>query len=846
MPSNETAPLLSKAKKGKANVPRPDEAAESTPLLAGTPETPQHDGQRDTDNVASIRSRLSDALSGHSTKSSKRWPSFIAMAVLALFIIAIIILAFILPETVQEYAQQAAVLEPTNLSLDSITADGIRARVQANFRLDGSRVVNEHVRRMGRAATFVARQLESAETKIDISLPDYESIVLGSAVIPPLLVNLRDGDVTQFDFVTDIKPGNVDGIRMIANEWLEGRLQQLRLKGDADVNLKSGILPLGLHTVSESLVFEANKIPPIPQYNITRFNVKDGPINGSMLVDVSLSAFNEYPVELDIPELSFEILVPGCAISDPLILVAEAATSEVHVEPHSDVTADVYGVIRELPDSLTRACPHSGVSPLDLLLGQYMHGEPATLFVRGSSNPDGNTPKWLTDILSSVTLPIPFPGRTLDGLIRNFSLSDVHFTLPNPLADPEDPDANPKVSGNIRVTAGLPSEMNFGLNVTNIRAMADVLYKSRKMGELNLRKWQQANSTKIEGKDDEEPTLEIESRIIEAPLNVTDTDVFSEVIQALLFGTETVRLNVKALVDVKVETSLGTIILKEIPAEGKVPVKPLPKGTLSNINPRVGSLKVLDTSVDTITLQALVNITNPTPYTAHVPFVNVHVLKNGSVIGDATIEDVDIAKGLNTNMVVTAKWNPSIGGIIGRQVGRELISQYISGWNTSITVRAHPDSIPGQPEISDGLSRFNLTFAAPKLDLPGNTPEEKSHFVRDATFHFFSSTATFTLLSPLEHNTIYIDFINATAFYNHTEAIGHILYDLPFLAPPGKSQTPRLPVDWSFGSVGYDAVRKAVGGNLKLDAYADVDIRLGNWKESLWYRGNGIGATIKL
>jgi hypothetical protein len=266
-------------------------------------------------------------------------------------------------------------------------------------------------------------------------------------------------------------------------------------------------------------------------------------------------------------------MVPGCADTDPFIIVAEASTGEIHVEPLSDVLANVYGVVHGLPDSLTRACPHSSSSPLDMLLKQYMNGEPATLFVRGSSHPDGDTPKWIADILASVTVPVPFPGRTLGGLIRDFSLTDVHFTLPDPFADPDDPDASPKVSGNILVTASLPSEMNFGINVTNVRATADVIYKNKKMGELNLRKWQHANSTRVQGEASDGPTLKIKSRILEAPLNITDSDVFSEVVQALLFGSRPIQLDVQALVDVMVETSLGELVLKEIPAEGMIPVK---------------------------------------------------------------------------------------------------------------------------------------------------------------------------------------------------------------------------------------------------------------------------------
>ncbi|KAI2771823.1 hypothetical protein F4815DRAFT_488717 [Daldinia loculata] len=846
----EASPLLSAAMKGKFKYHEREDSGESTPLLSNSTATPRYDGDGDgeeeehhVDSEDSSPAHPTDASPASSlTKKSRRWASFIAMFILAALIIVIIVLAFVVPQAIQEYAQQAAVIEPTNLSLESITTNGVRARVQANFHLDGSRVSSNHVRRVGRAVTWVAAQLESEQTKVDVRIPKYDNVLLGSAIVPPLLINLRDGDVTQFDIVADILPGDPEGIRIIANEWFEGRLDELRLNGQADLSLKSGIFPLGTHAISESIVFEANKVPAIPKYNITRFKVDDGPMKGTMLADVALAAFNEYPVELDIPELAFDILVPGCASSDPFILVAEAATSEVHVEPRSDVVVDVKGVIRELPDSLTHVCPDSTSSPLDNILRQYMHGDPATLFVRGSRHPDGDTPKWIADILSSVTVPVPFPGRTLDGLLRNFSLTDVNFALPDPGA----PDSNPTVSGTILVTASIPSDMNFGIDVTNVRATADVLYKSKKMGELNIREWQHANSTRVEGEGDEGPMLKIQSRVIDAPLNITDSTVFAKVVSALLFGIEPVRLHVDALVDIKVQTTLGNLTLKEVPTEGKIPVKPLPKGAVGSIEPKVGSLRILDTTADSITLQALVNVTNPTLYTAHVPYANIHVLSNGSIIGSATVEDLYIDKGPNSNILVTAKWNPPMGGAHGRKVGRELISQYLSGWNTSITVKPHRNSIPGQPIICEALSKFNMTLAAPKLSLPGDTPEERTHFIRDATFHVFSSTATFTLVSPLHYNTLYLDFVNATALYNHTEPVGQIVYDLPFSAPPGKSQTPKLPVTWSLDSVGYDAVKKAIGGKLKLDAYANVEVRLGNWKESLWYQGRGIGASVQI
>ncbi len=292
-----------------------------------------------------------------------------------------------------------------------------------------------------------------------------------------------------------------------------------------------------------------------------------------MAAEVSLSTFNRYPVQLDVPELGFEILVPNCNALDPFILVADALTSPVAVRPESDVVIDVHGIVRELPEPLTTICPDSESSPLDLLLRRYLNGQAATVFVRGKKESSSGAPDWIGEVISSVTVPVPFPGRTFDKLIRDFSLTDVHFTLPDSTAEPGDPNADPKVSGTIVVTAALPSEMNFNLNVTSIRATADVFYRDNKLGELNLRKWQPANSTRIEPDENHEALLKIQSRIRDAPLNITDGDVLSAVIQALLFGGEKVVLDIKALVGVKVQTVLGELTLKDVPAEGKVPVK---------------------------------------------------------------------------------------------------------------------------------------------------------------------------------------------------------------------------------------------------------------------------------
>jgi len=315
----------------------------------------------------------------------------------------------------------------------------------------------------------------------------------------------------------------------------------------------------------------------MPEYNITRLNFNEQPIPGQsnvMAAEVSITSFNAYPLSLDVPPLGFELLLPGCSPADASISVAVATTGPVAVRAHAAVVVNAQALIRGLPDTLTQLCPNSDSSPLDMLFKKYLNGETATVLVRGQKGPVDDTPEWLADILSSITVPVPFPGRSFENLIRSFSLLDVHFKLPDPTAEPDDPSSNPRVSGTILVLAGLPAEMNFSLNVTSVRSTADVFYKGDKLGELDLKEWQEANSTQIPATDeDQEATLKIQSRINDAPLNVTDADVFTEVIQALIFGGKEIMLSVQALVDVKVQTILGELVVKAVPAEGKIPVK---------------------------------------------------------------------------------------------------------------------------------------------------------------------------------------------------------------------------------------------------------------------------------
>lgn len=313
-------------------------------------------------------------------------------------------------------------------------------------------------------------------------------------------------------------------------------------------------------------------MPSIPQYDILKINFHETelPRVGRIVQgDVSAVVANKFPVKFTVPPLGFKIMVSGCNPDQPKIDVANAQTKTIHVEPKQDVPVDAVGIVHKLPKDLTSICPKLLKSPLDILLTDYMNGEELTLFVSGSENQSSETPSWIADFLSDIVVPIDFHGKTFDKLIRNFTMEDVHFGLPDPFSGPDSPDSNPRVSATIKAIINLPDEMNFNLDVQRVKAQAEIFSHGKKLGDLDLKEWQKAESKRIE-KEGQKPGLQVSSIIKDAPINITDNEVFADLVRKVVFGGKEVVLAVKAAVDVQTSTVLGDLVVRDIPAEGEV------------------------------------------------------------------------------------------------------------------------------------------------------------------------------------------------------------------------------------------------------------------------------------
>ena len=317
-------------------------------------------------------------------------------------------------------------------------------------------------------------------------------------------------------------------------------------------------------------------IPIIPTYTISNTTFHEVKLPNDLTglaAEAIVSAKNDFPVAFTVPPLAFDILVKGCAPKETLILLANATTQSINVNPHAQVNARAGGVVQHLSDTLINACPESAKSPLDSLLANYMNGEDTIVYIRGASSPSSETPQWIVQFMKDVIIPVPFPSHTFDDLIKTFSLSNVRFNLPDPFASPGSPKSKPRLSATVKALVGVPDEIDFPIGVTRVRADASVFYEKKKLGDLDLHRWQKANSTKVEAEGDIPAGLEVQSIVKNAPLNITDDDVFAHVVQALIFGGKSLELAVKAQVDVETKTALGQFVIRDLPAEGKVFVK---------------------------------------------------------------------------------------------------------------------------------------------------------------------------------------------------------------------------------------------------------------------------------
>lgn len=168
---------------------------------------------------------------------------------------------------------------------------------------------------------------------------------------------------------------------------------------------------------------------------------------------------------------------------------------------------------------------------------------------------------------------------------------------------------------------------------------------------------------------------------------------------------------------------------------------------------------------------------------------------------------------------------------------------------TSIKVLGYPESTQ-IPLLQPMMESFSIESSLPELD---------QEFLISATMYLLSSSLVLELKNPLD-TVITVLYINGTASYKD-EPLGHILVDFekdiaapkPILIPANDHQnetsgyvkTPRLPVVFDLSSVGYEALKKALGGSLEVDVLCHIKAKVGSMVMWVDFVKDGVVANVR-
>lgn len=324
-------------------------------------------------------------------------------------------------------------------------------------------------------------------------------------------------------------------------------------------------------------IHSLDSLLPKPPSRNEHFNISKIAIHSKLGQGLNADATVTIPydnlIAVNLPPVGFDVLVGGCDTNE-YIQIASGSSGRVDVKPYKDIQLAATAHIDRISNELTKPCKEGKNSPLDRLTYDFARGLDTTVYGKCCNFPDTGSPQWLRELTrNSVLTSFPLPGKQAGALLRSFSLTNTSFSLPSPLADPDTPDGQPRVSSEIEAIVALPEEMDFPLTVRKLRPDATIFHQSKTLGKLDLSKWQKAKSMKLAERVNSTVLLQIKSFVEEAPLEILDNEVFGEVIQKLIFGSQGIVLTVKAEVDVELATPVGTFVVRRLPAEGEVPVK---------------------------------------------------------------------------------------------------------------------------------------------------------------------------------------------------------------------------------------------------------------------------------
>ena len=706
--------------------------------------------------------------------------------------------------------------------------DGVHGTIQAHYRVDADR--SWLLRRV-----LARAPLQLTEVQADVLWPEDREVKVAKLVADPFQLSpagkhyAQDLEIVGVGHVLD----TVKAAKLSHALWTGSGPDAVPLRVEARI---AGLLPFTFKVRALVDVHVARQLQ-MPQPSARLISVREHP-TGGLSVEAQISCVSPVSATLDLPKVALQVLVDSCGDGKPqltsLIDVDLEATA-VHCRKGQRCSVTAIGRAGQLSAQAQRACS-SGRSALDVLSQAVLSDASPRVYIRGAAT-QADLPRWAAELLHELTLPVQLPARGVRPPgVHNLTVSDVAFTVQGG----SDSDDLGVAAAIIAAAVPLGWRNVFKPIHVSVGGTFEALHHAKTLGQATI----PAAMVKL---TPGEAGVDVNTAIEDAQLTVVDYEALATSLRDVMTGNTTLRLAGHA--NIVADTPLGHVRLNHLPVP-RLAVQIPRSGLPDQIPAKVKEIVVLSSTEDLLVMAVRATIGSPYPVSVDLSErIEAKVEMDGTHVGQLSVSELHLRKVMSP-VEVHISFNRSSGA--QKLAGARMLSQYLSGNETLVTLAAFNQSMPSRPRLAAALAKvpIQLMLPLPQLDLPtgdeddepdeGAGPSRRSHktgspFLVKASFHFFSSTASFVLRNPLNESVL-IDSLSAVALY-HGSPVGTLEFDASLIgAEPivlagdtPTSETPRLPVRWSARGLGRDALRAALGGTLRLNATAKATVRVGRF-----------------
>ncbi|KAF9944792.1 hypothetical protein BGZ70_004338 [Mortierella alpina] len=776
---------------------------------------------------------------------NKTYPRTIKIVGLLLTVCFLILV--ISPLVAQRVLDRALVLEIQKTDISETDETGFQVSIQSIIRLDAA---NDGVFGLTGVIQKVFRPIMTIQpTILSLSLPTTdEKLQMAQFQVEEQQMPL--GGILRLDISTHVLVTNAT----LMAEFFQSALQQstvdLAVRGPVFTRLGS----LWFMKLRLNLNVALDGLKGIQDATLASMALPgEDPGGGIAMSAVARIDNPSKVVSLKMGPISFGIFLPSK--TDPDVdqyQIAEVKCTDLNLAAGQSNEIVLSGRLFHLDDwtqDSSKDAFFDSKSKKQLMLGEllsrFIRGDDSDIRVRALSS-DPEVPSWLSEAFKGVVLEMAFPGSPTRDFIESLDMKQLQFGF----SDAKD---SALLNGHLASVLQLPPNITFPIRLLKMKPVALL----RSPGGLNITSLEildflPTRSRQLGGRLEVEVELE-DTRLVVAQDGLPEFYRFLNT----SFTHEWIDLGIVGEATALVECGLGTFELGPIPFD--VISHQRGFGGLMTVPPVLEKLDVVDSTKHSLTVKATLTLFNPSSISATLGDLSFLWSNLGYVIGMASVSNVHLQPGNNTIECIgmmdpstdcALKHDPLCNPELAINASREFISKYISGDNsTTIDVLGYAGSTQ-IPLLKPMMSSFAITSHLPQID---------QDFLISATMYIFSSKLELELQNPLD-TVITILYINGTASFKG-EKLGHILVDFehdftspkPILIPAnnhkeqdsGYCKTPKLPVVFDLLSVGYEALRRALGGSLEVDVVCHIKAKVGSMVMWVDFVKDGVQAEVR-